>query len=65
LLRALRHQIRENFDEEQAFLDIEAQLSGTAVKEEEEDEAFEDAMPPTQLHLLQCLVLPDLQLTGG
>ncbi|KAH2322236.1 hypothetical protein KXW87_000366, partial [Aspergillus fumigatus] len=56
LLRALRHQIRENFEEEQAFLDIEAQLSGTALKEEEEDEPFEDAVPPTQLHLLQCLM---------
>ncbi len=55
LLRALRHQIRENFDEEQAFLDIEAQLSGTAVKEEE-DEPFKDAMPPPQLHLLHCLM---------
>ncbi|KAH3209483.1 hypothetical protein KXV77_007095 [Aspergillus fumigatus] len=40
----------------QAFLDIEAQLSGTALKEEEEDEPFEDAVPPTQLHLLQCLM---------
>ncbi|KAL2817948.1 hypothetical protein BDW59DRAFT_152275 [Aspergillus cavernicola] len=54
LLRVLRHQIRENFDEEQAFLDIEAQLSGTVVKEE--DEPLEDAIPPPQLHLLQCLV---------
>ncbi|KAJ5171650.1 hypothetical protein N7492_004243 [Penicillium capsulatum] len=36
--RSLRHQIRVNFDEEQAFLDIEAQLSGTVVKEESEDE---------------------------
>ncbi|KAF7586733.1 hypothetical protein BBP40_008393 [Aspergillus hancockii] len=56
LLRALRHQIRENFDEEQVFLDIEAQLSGTAVKEEEEDEPFENAISPPQLHLLQCLL---------
>ncbi|KAH1586807.1 hypothetical protein KXX44_000412, partial [Aspergillus fumigatus] len=40
----------------EAFLDIEAQLSGTALKEEEEDEPFEDAVPPTQLHLLQCLM---------
>lgn len=32
LLRALRQQVRENFDEEQAFLDIEAQLSGTALQ---------------------------------
>jgi hypothetical protein len=45
LLRALRHQIRENFNDEQAFLDIEAQPSSTAVKEEEEDEPFKDAMP--------------------
>ncbi|OJJ65752.1 hypothetical protein ASPBRDRAFT_70231 [Aspergillus brasiliensis CBS 101740] len=55
LLRALRHQIQENFDEKQAFLDIEAQLSSTAVKEEE-DELLEDAIPRNQLHLLQCLL---------
>jgi hypothetical protein len=56
LLRALRHQIRENFDEEQAFLDIEAQLSGTVVEKEEDDEPLVDAMSPPQLHLLQCLL---------
>ncbi|KAH3113789.1 hypothetical protein KXX00_000940 [Aspergillus fumigatus] len=56
LLRALRHQIRENFDEEQAFLDIEAQLSGTAVQEEEDDGPFDDAMHPILLHLLRCLL---------
>ncbi|KAL4984463.1 hypothetical protein BDW68DRAFT_193609 [Aspergillus falconensis] len=57
LLRALRHQIRENFDEEQAFLDIEAQLSGTIVEEEEEDnKPLENAISPPQLHLLQCLL---------
>ena len=57
LQRSLRHQIRENFDEEQAFLDIEAQLSGTVVEEESEDESFlEDTMHPLQLHLLQSLL---------
>lgn len=34
LLRALRHQIRENSDEEQVFLDIETLLSGAVVKDE-------------------------------
>ncbi|OOQ91679.1 C2H2 finger domain protein [Penicillium brasilianum] len=57
LQRSLRHQIRENFDEEQAFLDIEAQLSGTVVKEESEDESsLEDTMHPFQLHLVQSLL---------
>ncbi|OGM39396.1 hypothetical protein ABOM_012132 [Aspergillus bombycis] len=57
LLRALRHKVRENFDEEQAFLDIEAQLSGTAVEEEDEDRSpLEDNMHPLQLYLVQCLV---------
>ncbi|KAJ1704834.1 hypothetical protein NYO67_13011 [Aspergillus flavus] len=58
LLRALRQQVRENFDEEQAFLDIEAQLSGTAVKEESEDEesSLQDDMHPLQLLLLQRLL---------
>lgn len=57
LLRSLRHQIREKFDEEQAFLDIEAQLSGTAVKEEsDENSCLEDTMHPLQLHLVQSLL---------
>ncbi|KAJ5346768.1 uncharacterized protein N7506_000021 [Penicillium brevicompactum] len=55
LHRSLRHEIREKFDEEQAFLDIEAQLSGTAVKEESEDSPLEDTMHPLQLHLVQSL----------
>ncbi|GKZ63428.1 hypothetical protein AnigIFM49718_011836 [Aspergillus niger] len=38
LLRGLLHRVRENYDEEQAFLDIEAQLSGTMVKEEDTDD---------------------------
>ncbi|KAJ6136638.1 hypothetical protein N7512_001798 [Penicillium capsulatum] len=37
-IQQLEKEIRVNFDEEQAFLDIEAQLSGTVVKEESEDE---------------------------
>lgn len=57
LQRNLRHQIEENFDEEQAFLNIEAQLSGTAVREESEDESFlEDTMHTLQLHLVQSLL---------
>ena len=57
LHRSLRHQIREKFDEEQAFLDIEAQLSGTAVKEESEtNSSLEDTMHPLQLHLVQSLL---------
>ncbi|CAG8198775.1 unnamed protein product [Penicillium nalgiovense] len=56
LHRSLRHEIREKFDEEQAFLDIEAQLSGTAVKEESEDAPLEDTMHPLQLYLVQSLL---------
>jgi hypothetical protein len=57
LHRSLRHQIREKFDEEQAFLDIEAQLSGAAAKEENEDNpSLEDTMHPLQLHLVQSLL---------
>ncbi|KAE8334196.1 hypothetical protein BDV24DRAFT_156995 [Aspergillus arachidicola] len=55
--QALRHKVRKNFDEEQAFLDIEAQLSGTAVEEDEDRSHLEDDMHPVQLHLVQCLVL--------
>ncbi|KAJ6093617.1 hypothetical protein N7486_008906 [Penicillium sp. IBT 16267x] len=57
LHRSLPHQIREKFDEEQAFLDIEAQLSGTAVKEESDNSSsLEDTMHPLQLHLVQSLL---------
>ncbi|OQD86856.1 hypothetical protein PENSOL_c084G09410 [Penicillium solitum] len=49
--------IREKFDEEQAFLDIEAQLSGAAVKEENEhNPSLEDTMHPLQLYLVQSLL---------
>ena len=59
LLRALQHQVQENFDEEQAFLDIEAQLSNAAVKDESKDEesSLQDDMHPLQLLLLQRLLL--------
>ncbi|KAJ5249289.1 hypothetical protein N7468_000740 [Penicillium chermesinum] len=57
LHRSLRQEVREKFDEEQAFLDIEAQLSGTAVQEEYEDRSsLEDTMHPLQLHLVQSLL---------
>ncbi|PYH76328.1 hypothetical protein BO82DRAFT_407201 [Aspergillus uvarum CBS 121591] len=57
LHRSLRHKIRKNFDEEQAFLNIEAQLSGTMVKEESKDESFlKDTIHPLQLHLVQSLL---------
>ncbi|KAE8379024.1 hypothetical protein BDV26DRAFT_303912 [Aspergillus bertholletiae] len=58
LLRALQQQVQENFNEEQAFLDIKAQLSGTAVKEESEDKesSLQDNMDPLQLLLLQRLL---------
>lgn len=47
LLSALRNQIWQEFDEKQAFLDIEAQLSGNAVMDESEDESpLEDDMHP-------------------
>ncbi|KAJ6061027.1 hypothetical protein N7499_004108 [Penicillium canescens] len=55
LHRSLRHEIREKFDEEQAYLDIEAQLSGTAVKEESEDSPLEDTMHP--LRCISCSLL--------
>ncbi|KAJ5981933.1 hypothetical protein N7451_012033 [Penicillium sp. IBT 35674x] len=56
LHRSLRHEIRERFDEEQAFLDIETQLSGTGAREDSEDKSSsEDTMHPLQLHLVQSL----------
>ncbi|KAJ5608637.1 hypothetical protein N7528_009204 [Penicillium herquei] len=57
LHRSLRHQIRENFDEEQAYLDIEAQLSGAVVEEISKDgSCLDDTMHPLQLHLVQSLL---------
>ena len=68
LHRSLRTQIQENFDEEQAFLDIEAQLSGTMVKVESEDESsFEDTMHPLQLCIssAEFSFLPNFLLVPG
>ena len=65
LLRALRHQIRETFDEEQAFLDIEAQLSGSPVEEDSDDDdddddddgsSYTDDVHPLLSHLLKSLL---------
>ena len=57
LHRSLRHRIREKFGEEQAFLDIEAQLSGTVVKEANEGKSsLENTMHPLQLQLVQSLL---------
>jgi hypothetical protein len=56
LLRALRNQIREEWDEEQAFLFIEAQLSGEVMVDESDDELSSDMyMPPPQLNPTQKL----------
>lgn len=54
LLRALQQQVQGSFDKEQIFLDIEAQLSGTAVKEDSKDEvsSSQNNMYPLQLLLL-------------
>jgi hypothetical protein len=44
-------------NEEQAFLDIEAQLSGIVVKEKNEHElSLEDTMYPLQLYIVQSLL---------
>jgi Protein of unknown function (DUF3435) len=56
LWRALRNQIRERFDENQAFLDIEAQLSGDGMVDESEDDSISEVpMHPLQLQLMQKL----------
>jgi Protein of unknown function (DUF3435) len=56
LWRVLRNQIREEFDEKQAFLDIEAQLSGDGMADENEDDSISEVpMHPLQLQLMQKL----------
>lgn len=57
LARALRNKTREEFDRKQAVIDIERQLSGTAIDDEEAKEVLrtEDQMPPEQIHLLEKL----------
>ncbi|KAI2834294.1 hypothetical protein CBS11350_10827 [Aspergillus niger] len=58
LLYALRQRVREEFDEEQAVLDIERQLAGTAILDEEAKEQLqtEEQLLPQQIHLLSKLM---------
>lgn len=57
LLRALKKEVRKAFDRKQAVIDIERQLSGTAVHDEEAKEILrtEVKMPPEQIRLLEKL----------
>ncbi|BDD63414.1 hypothetical protein MAP00_008306 [Monascus purpureus] len=58
LLYALRQRVREEFDEEQVVLDIERQLAGTAILDEEAKEQLqiEEQLLPQQIHLLGKLM---------
>lgn len=58
LLYALRIRVRQEFDEEQAVIDIERQLSGTALHDEETKETLqkEEQMLPEQVSLLEKLM---------
>ncbi|KAH1396271.1 hypothetical protein KXV70_001089 [Aspergillus fumigatus] len=57
LYEALRKRTREEFDRKQAVIDIERQLSGTALNDEEAKEVLrtEDEMPPERIHLIEKL----------
>jgi hypothetical protein len=57
LYEALRKKTREEFDRKQAVIDIERQLSGTALNDEEAKEVLrtEDEMPPERIHLIEKL----------
>lgn len=57
LARALRAKTRKEFDRKQAVIDIERQLSGTAINDEEAKEVLEteDQMPPEQIYLIEKL----------
>ncbi|KAL2371955.1 hypothetical protein RJZ57_003590 [Blastomyces gilchristii] len=48
--------VRQEFDEKQSLLDIEAQLLGTMADESEESSSSEDNMHPTLLGLLQKIL---------
>ncbi|RAQ44939.1 hypothetical protein AFGD_008316 [Aspergillus flavus] len=65
LLRALRYNVRKNFDEEQAFLDIEAQLSGTTVEEDEDRLPLEDDMHPPVASGTMSRFVSNIELTRG
>ncbi|CAG7927890.1 unnamed protein product [Penicillium olsonii] len=57
LERALRQKIREGFDRKQANIDIERQLSGAAIDDEEAKDALRtDSMLPEQINLLEKLL---------
>jgi hypothetical protein len=57
LLHALRKKVRDNFDHDQAVIDIKRQLSGCAVDQVAKDAlAAEDDMLPQQIHLLEKLM---------
>lgn len=58
LLYALRQRMREEFDEEQAVLDIKQQLAGTAIlnKETKKQLQTEEQLLPQQIHLLGKLM---------
>lgn len=55
--RALRKQVRSEFDRKQAVLDIERQLSGAAINDQEATEVLrtQDQMPAAQIHLIEKL----------
>jgi hypothetical protein len=58
LLYDLRIRVRQEFDDEQAVVDTERQLSGTALHDEETKEVLqkEEQMLPEQVHLLEKLM---------
>ncbi|KAL1873654.1 hypothetical protein Plec18167_006171 [Paecilomyces lecythidis] len=55
--RALRKQVRSEFDRKQAVLDIERQLSGAAINDREAKEVLriQDQMPAAQINLIEKL----------
>ncbi|KAF7587244.1 hypothetical protein BBP40_007516 [Aspergillus hancockii] len=57
LSTALMKQTREEFDRKQAVIDIERQLSGTAINDEEAKEVLrsEDQMSPERIDLIETL----------
>ena len=58
LLYALRSRVRRDFDDEQAVIDIEQQLAGTAIADDETKERLtnEDQMPPELVTLNEKLM---------
>ncbi|EEH45265.2 uncharacterized protein PADG_01415 [Paracoccidioides brasiliensis Pb18] len=56
LLYRYRKQVREEFDDEQAVIDIERQLSGMALGNEAKETLVEEQMLLAQIHLLSKLL---------